>query len=577
MKGNRNLRGLAPEKHFTLADYIETIFAAAGTIGLYFFLAFFARGGLLGTDILAYINVALNGIKSTANGYDRYFYLLLESIFVKNAPTPLVGAQWFWAFLITATCLLIYLCGRLFSPKSGPLHGLLAVATFLSIGDIAGTNGTPGVDLAAMLMVVLLVLIYLLSARRQHRSWWLIALFGFFLYLAFRTKETCLAASILVFGFGFTEQDQFNWNVFVKNLFILLGGFLAGLVFFAVCMWIFVGDPLFGLRISEFRDYLASYAINQVGGQQQTGLANWFTSYFFAGLLLPFVLYIISGLKVTNVNITRRFLWSFPMAGIIFVSATVGNRWGIQGRYVYTVLPVICLLWPQSLDFHFPRDQRNRNVAGLLFCGGMAAIVGIHLLMRAFLPRLGWDMLTFLNVVFYPLLLVCILLIYFFSAKPGLKTSIVICLLVISALVSPLASNFRVVFISEKIKESADFVFYPFSAFSKQIVFTPQMRMYVSTDTWNAIGDSFYPKNIDKVISIFNDYFDAFSTRDNFTYTSFIIDDPPAILNSKYTYILLAKADWRILANDPGATSLIKQNYRVFFDPRMIIVLLKAR
>jgi hypothetical protein len=577
MKVDRSLRGAALAIHFSLAKYLEIIFTTLGTIGLFISLAAFARGGLLGTDILAYINVSLNGIKSTANVYDRYFYLLIQSIFVKNAPTPLVGAQWYWAFLMTATCLLIYVCARLFSPNSGPLHGLLAVATFLSIGDIAGTNGTPGVDLAAMVMVILLVLIYLLSARRQHHSWVLVALFGFFLYLAFRTKETCLAASILVFGFGFTEKDQFNWSAFGKNLLVLLGGFLAGLVFFAVCMWIFVGDPLFGLRFSEFRDYLASYAGDQIGGQAQNGLANWLTDYFFAGLLIPFMLYILSGLKTSPLTLTRRWVWILPLASIIFVSATVGNRWGIQGRYVYTALPVVCLLWPQSLNFHFSRDPRKRNVATLFILGGMAAIVGIRLLMRLALPKLGWDTVTFLNVVFYPLLLACILLVYFFSARPGVMTSILISLLVTAAFVSPFVSNFQVVFISNRIKDSADIVFHPFSSFSKQIVFTPSMRMYISTDTWNALGYSFYPKNTDKVISIFNDYFDASSTRDNFTYASFNNNDPPAILSGKFSYLLLTRANWRLLAKDPSAVSLIQQNYQVFYDPRMILVLLKAR
>lgn len=563
-----------------LTDHIETILVAAGSIGLYVFLAFFGQGGLVGTDILANMDIALNGIKSTANAYNRYFYLLLERIFIKIAPTPLLGAQWYWAFLIAASGLLIYLGGRLFSPRSRPLYGLMAVVTFLSIGDIGGSNGTPEVDLAAMLMVAGLILIYLLSARQKHRSRWLIALFGFFLYLAFRTKETCLPASILVIGFGFTEQDQFNGTAFAKNLLILLGGFLAGLVFFALCMWAFVGDPLFGLRFSELRAYLASYAIpEEVGSQQPNGLANWFSGYFFVDLLLPFLLYILSGLKVVhlNLNMTRRWVWSVPLAMILFVTVTIGNRWGLEGRFVLGAFPAICLLWPQSLDLDIPRDERNRNAAGLLFGGGLAAIVGIRLIMRVLLPKLGWDTLTFLNVVLYPILLVCVLFIYFIFTKPGLKTSIVICLLVIAMIVSPIVGNFNSIFINGDNQTTANVVFYPFSSFSKQIVFTPQMRMYISTDTWGAVGNPYYTKNIDKVISVFDVYFDAYSTRGNFTYSNFNIDDAPAILSSNYTYLLLARADWRLLAKNPNATSLVQQKYQVFFDPQMIIVLLKAR
>jgi hypothetical protein len=578
MKDDKAQGGSTPMILDFLSHYLETILVAAGTIGLYVSLAFFGQGGLVGTDILAYMNIALNSIKSTATSYDRYFYLLLERIFLKIAPTPLLGAQWYWAFLIAATCLLVYLCGRLFSPASRPLYGLLAVATFLSIGYIANTNGSPGVDLAAMGMVAGLILIYLFSARRNHRSRWLIALFGFFLYLAFRTKETCLPAGILVCGFGFTEQDQFNGLAFAKNLLIVLGGFLVGAVFFAICMLIFVGDPFFGLRLSEFRDYLASYAIpEEVGSQQQNSLANWFNGYFFDALLVPFVLYILSGLKTSHLNGTRRWVWTLPLTIILFVTVTIGNRWGIVGRFVLPAIPAICLLWPQSLDLHFPRDQRNRNSAGLLICGGLVAIFGIRLLMRVILPKLGWDTLTFLNVVLYPILLVGILGIYFIFTKPGLKSSIILSLLVLALLVSPIISNFNAVFINGYNQTTAQEIFYPFSSFSKQIVFTSQMRMYISTDTWHAVGNPYYTKSTDKVLDIFNDYFDAASTRVNFSYTSFKLDDAAALLSSQYTYILLSRADWRILANDPSAVSLVKQNYQVFFDPKMILVLLKAR
>jgi hypothetical protein len=577
MREYRSASGLTRAIHGSLANHIETILVAASALGFYISLAYFGQGGVVGSDVLSYINIALNHIKSTDTTYFRYFYLLLARIFLNIAPTPLLGAQWFWAFLITASGLLIYLCGRLFAPHSRPLYGLMAAATFLSLEDIGGSNGTPGVDIAAMLMVAVLLLIYLLSAQRNHGSRWLIALFGFFLYLSFRTKETCLAAGILVLGFGFTEQDQFQWTAFAKNLIILLGGFLAGLVFFALCMGMFVGDPLFGLRYSEFKAYLASYAVPEaVGGQQQNGLANWFTGYFFSGLLLPFVLYILSGLKVVHWNTARRWVWSLPLAVILFVTVTIGNRWGLDSRFVLPALPAICCLWPQSLDFDFSGDPRKRNTAALFVVIGLVALVAIRLLMRALFPRLGWDILTFLNVVFYPILLVCILAIYFFSTKPGLKTSMVISLLVIAMLFSPILGNFNSIFINGDNQTTAAVIFYPFATFSKQIVFTPQMHMYISTHTWEAVGYPYNTKNIDEVISVFNDYFDAYSTRGNFNYANFNIADAPGILSSRYTYLLFSRADWRLIAEDPSTIALVKQNYQVFFDPRMVIVLLKA-
>ena len=92
MNGNRTVPALAHAIYFSLADHIETIFVAAGSIGSFVLLAFLGQGGLVGTDILADINIALNGIKATTTAYNRYFYLLLERIFLKIAPTPLSWA-----------------------------------------------------------------------------------------------------------------------------------------------------------------------------------------------------------------------------------------------------------------------------------------------------------------------------------------------------------------------------------------------------------------------------------------------------------------------------------------------------
>jgi hypothetical protein len=559
------------------SNRIEAILVAVGALGCDLSLAHFGQGGLVGSDVLAYMNVALNGIKSTDTTYFRYFYLFLARIFIRIAPTPLVGAQWFWAFLITASGLLIYLCGRLFAPHSRPVYGLLAAVTFLSLGDIGGSNGSPGVDLAAMFMAALLLLIYLLSARQNHKISWLIALFGFFLYLALRTKETCLTLGILMIGFGFTEQDQFDWTTFGRNLLFLLSGFLAGLVFFALCMAILVGDPLFGLRLSEFKDYLASYAVPEaVGGQQQSSLANWFTGYFFVSLLLPFVLYIMSGLKIAQWNSARRWVWLLPLAVILFVTVTIGARWGLESRFILPALPPICVLWPQALDLDFSGDPRKRNMAFLISVVGLVTIVGIRLLMRVLLSKFGWDTLTFLNVIFNPIVLICILAIFFLFPKPGLKTSLVISLLVIAMFLSPILGNFNTIFINGDSQTTAAVIFYPFSTFSKQIAFTPQMRMYISIHTWEAVGNPYNTKNVDEVISVFNDYFNASSTRSNFVYDNFNIEDAPAILREGFTYLLFSRGDWRLIAADPSAIALAKQNYQVFFDPHMVIVLLKA-
>ena len=548
-------------------------------MGAFIFLAVFGKGGLVGSDIFGYVNIALNGIKNTYTAYDRYFYLLLARIFLKAAPTPLQGAQWYWAFLIAASGLLIYLCARTVLPRDHPGYALLALAAFLSLGDIGNTDGTPGVDLAAMFMSALLVLIYLLSARRRHRSRWLIATFGFFLYLAFRTKESCLPLGILVFGFGFTDQDRFDWLVLARALLIVLTGFLVGLVIYAIGMWAFVGDPLFGLRLSGFKAYLASYASSEeaITGRGSKGLVNWYDGFFFTQLLLPFALYVISGLRAGHLSAARRWLWTVPLAVIVFITVTIGNKWGLESRFALPALPAIFVLWPQSLDLTLPENRRARIKAILILAGGILAIVALRLLLREALPRRGMDPVVFLSVVLNPLLLTCILFLFFVVKKPGLKTSLIISLLVLAMLVSPILSNIKAVFVNGDNRNTAETVLYPFASFSRQIVFTPRMKMYISKGAWQEVGDPYATKNIDEVLSLFNTCFDASAVRENFTYADFEIKKVPALLESRYNYLLLAGWDWQLVAKDPGDLSLVDRSYQVFFDPRMVVVLLKAR
>ena len=157
----------------------------------------------------------------------------------------------YWAFLISIICLLIYLCARLFSKDSLPVQGVLAVITFLAIEDIAKTNGTPGVDLTAIFIILVIVLVYLLSIRSKQNSKWLVMIIGALFYMAFKTKETAIIAGILVFGLGFTEENLFNWREFKKNFKYIGFGLFAGMILFSVWSWVALKGPV--LWFAPFR------------------------------------------------------------------------------------------------------------------------------------------------------------------------------------------------------------------------------------------------------------------------------------------------------------------------------------
>ncbi len=558
-----------------LRRMIEPILAGVGFLGLFLSLSYLAPGGPQGSDVLGYITVGIVGSKAMGGFYNRYFHILLQRIFIKLAPTPLQGAQFYWAFLVASVCLLVYLGARLFSKRSHPLHGLIALGLFLSIAAIADSDGITQVDLTAMFVVALLVVTYLLSARVEHRSKWLIMLFGLLFYLAFKTKETTLPAGILIVGLGFITENKFNWLFFRKNFLYLLAGAAAGLVFFAIWTWLAVGDPLFGLRPSEFIDYLSSYGQTQTGGQN--GLGNWYDSFFFTTLLVPFILYLLSGLRTNDLAVTRRLVWLVPLALIILLSISIGNKWGFDPRFVFPVLPAICLLVPQLFNFELPTARRDQLAAAILFLAGLVVLVLVRLLMKFLLPKLGWNITTYVNVVLYPVLITCLLAIYYFSSRPGIKTSTVTFILLVGLLVSPLVRNFKVLFITHDNLKNSQIIFYPFSAFSNQLVYSPRMEMYISANIWSILGNPFSTKNVDEVVNAFDIYFNVNSSRDNFTIDSPNQDNILGVLNKGYGYILLSQASWQSLVTDPQVLLVAEQKYQIFHDPKNLLILLEAR
>jgi hypothetical protein len=557
--------------------YIEALLAAFGFIVLYIPLAYFVPGAVLGSDVPAYMNFGLNGLKSTGSSYNRYFHILLERIFLKIASTPLHGAQLFWAFLITSTCLLIYVSARLFHLGSHPLNGLLAVAVFLSLGVVAESDGTPGVDITAMFIVMVVITVYLLSARVGHCSKWLVSLLGLFFYLALKTKETTLPVGVLVLGLGLAGPKSFDWPAFLKNLLYFFGGFLAGVVVMAIWTWSVVGDPLFGLRPSEFKDYLANYGHLQIGDQAQTGTDNWYTNLFSTTLLFPFILYVVSGLKSSFLPLTRRLVWLIPLLVILFVSLSVGNRWGILPRFIEPALPVICFLGVQFLNFDPLSTRKGWINAVVLLAISLVVVELLRDSISLLIPKAGWDTTVFLNVVFYPFLLSCLLAVSFLVKLPGDKATKILFLLIIARITFPLITNFKALFYDHENQQTEKAIYYPYSTFSKEIIFTPQMHMFISKDIWTAVGEPYSGKNIDEVNDLFNIYFNTSATKDNFSFSNVNAGELEGILNSNYTYLLLTKSDWQQILNDPQVYSLAEQKYLVFSDPKKILFLLKAR
>lgn len=571
-----NRPGKFPRKYM-----VEIIVVCAGVVLLFMVFALFSKGGPISTDVIGYADDSLNGLRFPTI-VNRYFNLYLQAIFIKLSPNPLFGLQAYWAFLISVTCGLIYLGARIFTSHSQVLHGLLAVGLFLSIESITATAGMPLVDLAAMLMVLLFTALMLLSARRAHKSIVLIGLLGFVFYLTFRTKETSLPVALLFLGLGMTTEGSYNTRLLVKRLLYVLGGILVGIVFFILLNTLFLHDPLFGFRLSDIREYLQIYVSSVFGSEKSQEIDNWYTAYFSTSLLVPFILYLVSGAKAAREKESypgTRLIWLVPLAIIVFVTIVIGNQWGFLPRFIFPALPFICLLAPQFLDLDLGAagDRKKRIQAILVFLIGLSLIVILRLVFRIFVARLGWDIWSFLEVVLSPVLLSIMVALVFYWKQPSLEASFLIAVLIIALIASPLVKNAKTMLRDQPNYVTAKQLFYPFSAFHDQIQYTPQMRMYVSTSYWQPIGLSHLIKDRNEVSAIFNVYYGVDSSRNNFEISTGLYTMPQDLLSMNYSYALLSLKDWKAITQDQGVSAQLKDNYQVFQENMGLVVLLKLK
>lgn len=110
---------------------LELFLVIAGFLAVGTLLAIVAWGPI-GSDEVGYMQVSLNNTKEPFI-VNRYFHVYLQKMFIMLAPSPLVGARVYWAFLITLTGFLIYLYARLLSITNNIIHSMVAVALFFFI------------------------------------------------------------------------------------------------------------------------------------------------------------------------------------------------------------------------------------------------------------------------------------------------------------------------------------------------------------------------------------------------------------------------------------------------------------
>ena len=545
-------------------------------IGIVF--SIYAQGGPNSSDITLYMNVGMNGIKMPFI-LNRYFHVFLQTIFINLAPSPLQGYHVFWGFIVGLNTLLIYLGARKVLKQSNPLHGILAVLIFFSFSAVAETAGVIVVDFTAMLMITVFFFIYLLSVNQGHKNPWLVGALGFVLYLAFKTKETTLPAAVLLIGLGWSDGEVFNLRRLLKNALWVICGGLAGVVFFGILSWIILGDPFFGLRISEWREFLGTYAVyssrvlETMNALADGNLDDWYKGYWFAFALLPFLFYLISGVNLDRkTSMTRKILWLVPLAYTLFLIISVNNRLGYEIRFGLPVLPVLAILGPQFIEIQWPESRRDQNRLLIAAAIGLAAAIGIRLLLRIIIPARGLDLGSVVTLMYYPVL-ITILFASLFLFRGKWVWQVVNAVILISLMVSPVASNLRSMVILRENQARFIEVVLPLVEFEEEIDFNRDSRFYITYAVFDQhelkIG-----KNIDELVALFNVFFDTDATRENFTYVEAPEEIASDLLSGSYDYALITMDDWIAMQEPEDQLVQVKAVFEIVFGSEGDFVLL---
>lgn len=559
-------------ERFTISWRIEVGLAALLSLVTAILFALFARGGPNSSDITLYMDVGLNNIRTTWI-LNRYFHVFLQKLFLEIAPHPLEGYHYFWGFLVGMNVFLIYISARKILKNSSFINGLLAVALFFAIPVVADVSGVIVIDLTAMTMIMAMVAVYIFSANHGHKKRWLIAVFGLLLFLSFKTKETTLPTAILLIGFGWAEDQPIDLRFLLKNMLWALGGAIVGVILFVILNGVLLGDPLFGLRINDWREFFGTYVSHAADSVWDAYHHDWYQGYWFEHTLLPFVLFIISGVVINKqTHINKKLIWCVPLAFIAFLILTINIRFGYMARFGLPILPVLSVLAAQFISLPWSDSASNRKTILIYSSIGVAFLVGLRLILRLAAPILGWNLQSVIILYYVPLLLT-LLFTSLFLLPDKLTRQIVNLVIILSILLSPMITNLRLMFITRMNERTFTQAVSPLSEFKDKITFTPDMRFYAINTVFEGarirIG-----KDINELMVLFNVYFDASATRENFTFVDAPHDVYPDIVAEIYDYVLITQTEWQAIVNEPQQFAVVTGLYEAYVSTDGRVVLL---
>ena len=437
-------------------------------------------GGPIFSDEFLYIDAGLRNFAEPSYG-NRYFHVYLQKLFMALAPTPLQGVRAFWGFLIAITAALIYFNARTFMRKSSPLHGLLALGFFFSYPLITEFSGDPVVDITAMVMVLLYVSVYLYALRNPDKKRIAAIVLGALAFIAFKTKETTIFVNFLLIGFILDEQGKWNWQALKELIRPVLTGLAAGIGLFILLDGLILGKPFFAIAPATFAAVFKNYEF-QPGFF--FGPTSWYKVYFFDELLLPFLLFIISMIRLgPGMDARRRLVWIYPLIMAVFVTLNMLKvTFGFIERFYFPALPIIAMLAPQFLRISWPDSRKKWLIFGLMAAAATALIFVLRSILITYSGSFHFEFLRFLDSIYYPILISILLATAIWTKKFNWAGSIIPLFCIAAMLLAPLLYSHKYFFRYPKVQERYDLQFYPFETFKDELKIEGADELLISAD-----------------------------------------------------------------------------------------------
>lgn len=541
---------------------IVTVVAVAILIARFFYEY---GGQLLGTDTLGYVNVGFR----RAMGHhmlNRYVHIYGLRILTSLALSPLDGLRYFSSIAAGLTVLLGYYSARSMSKQPQIVRGVIAVTLLLGLPVIVDRLLAPNADTSAMVAVLLLTAIYVRSAKGDHNNPWVIRLLGLVIFLAFRTKETTLVWSVTLIGLGIADGSRLDSKKLLKNLLILLQGLFAGLITMAIANWIFVGEPLFGLRPSDLSGYGAIWE----------EVANPRSDPFdvFAKIILPhgslaFILFMVAGLwGRSNTSRSFQLLWLVPLALLILLAVTMNRiTAGITPRHYLPGFALLAVLGSQVAGSRLP-PRANQRTAIWLFLGtlgliGTVVVIGLSLRSTLPFPR-------YFEAILAPIAFAVAfgLIVMFSKRRRMVELPVLLCLLIVT--IYPIRFKFPKIAMENPI-------LLPNARFDAVLAFEDQFVELESATTF--VSGSMLPHlqihlDRNKLRALFNVALDARTERDNFEIGGMDAELIKDLELGKFSHVLISSDDWEWMRTAPQDRPEWRDQYSSIVEPSGRFVLL---